>query len=461
MSEEKTLGQIDLLNGPIMKSIIIFAVPIVVSMLFQQLYNAVDTAIVGNVLGENALAAIGSVASVFELIVYFATGSCGGFGIVIARAYGSKDENLIKRAVAGSLKLGFVMVFAFTLLGMIGMPYLLHAINTPDEIYADALLYIRIVTAFLFVTFAYNFFSGILRSIGNSVMPLIFLIISSVLNVILDYSFIAILKMGVDGAAIATVISQAFSAILCLIYLLKKVKILIPGPEHFKTEPELIKDLAGQGIAMMFMSSIVSISSVILQSGINGIGTQIIAAHVAARKIMGLAALPFISVPVAVSVFVSQNKGADNKDRILKAMKECYIFFFIGAAVMALILWTTAPFLIRLISGSDNPVVIQNGAKYLYVLGPFLCVLGIINFNRNSLQGIGYKIVAVISSVIELCGKVMFVILLIPSFGYNAVIWCEPSIWIFMAMELIWAWNSNDYIKGDSSNEKNNKQVKI
>ncbi len=448
MADGKSLGQIDLLNGNIMKSIIMFALPIFVSMLFQQLYNAADAAIVGNILGEESLAAIGSIAPVFELMIYFTTGLCGGFGIVVARAYGSGDDALLKRAVAGALKIGIGAVLVFTLFCIVGMPCLLHAINTPDEIFAEALLYIRIVTAFLIVTFFYNFFSGILRSIGNSVMPLVFLIVSSVLNVVLDYVFIAVCKRGVEGAAVATVISQAVSAVLCYIYLLSKVRILVPGMEHFKTEPELIRDLMGQGFAMMFMSSIVSVSSVILQSGINGIGTQIIAAHVAARKLMGLAALPFISVPVSISVFVSQNKGAGNRDRILKATRQYYILFAVGAAIMSVFLWTMAPSLVRLISGSENPIVISNGAGYLYVLGPFLYILGVINSMRSSLQGIGYKVVPVISSIIELCGKVLFVLLFIPRFGYKAVIWCEPVIWVFMAIELTWAWYSSDYIKG-------------
>ncbi len=153
MAEEKSLGQVDLLNGNIMKSIVLFAVPIVVSMLFQQLYNAADTAIVGNILGENSLAAIGSVAPVFELMIYFATGLCSGFGIVVARAFGSGDDALLKRSVAGSLKIGIIAVLVFTLLSIVGLPYLMHAINTPDEIFAEALLYTRIVTAFLIVTF--------------------------------------------------------------------------------------------------------------------------------------------------------------------------------------------------------------------------------------------------------------------------------------------------------------------
>ena len=452
-SEKKSLGQVDLLNGPIMNSLLLFALPIFISMLFQQLYNAVDTAIVGNILGENSLAAIGSVSAVFDLIIHFATGLCNGLGIVIARAYGSKDEDRLKKSVAGALKIGISTVLLLTLINLIGLPYLLRLINTPDEIFTEALSYIRIVAMFLIVTFAYNLFSGMLRSIGNSVMPLVFLVISSVLNVILDYIFIAYLHTGVAGAAAATVISQAFSALLCLIYLLKKVKILIPEAKHFKTEVELLKELAAQGFAMVLLTSLVSLSSVILQSGINGLGTLIIAAHVSSRKLFSLSALPFVSMPSSVSVFISQNRGAGNGKRILEAMKKSYIFYAVAAVIETAFLWSMAPILVGLISGSSDPVILENGSRYLRVLGPFLFILGIINTTRSSLQGIGYKLIPVVSSIIELIGKVIFVTLLIPRFGYNAVIWCEPVIWVFMAAQLTFAWNSNDYIRSIRVNQ--------
>ncbi len=452
MSENKSLGQVDLLHGPIMRSIILFAIPIFTSMLFQQLYNAADTAIVGNFLGENSLAAIGSVSSVFELIIFSTAGLCGGMGIVIARAFGSNDEDKVKRAVAGTIMIAAVTILIATIAFFIGLPHLLKAINTPDEIYGDALAYIRIITLFLFVTISYNIFSEMLRAIGNSVMPLVFLIISSVLNVIIDYIFIAHLNMGVRGAAIATVIAQGFSASLCAVYMVKKVRILIPSPAHFKVESELIKDLWGQGYAMMMMSSIVSISSVILQSGINGLGTQIIAAHLASRKLFGIAALPFISMAGAISVFISQNKGAGQGDRIISAMKRSYVFFAVAAFCVTVFLWSLAPVMVRLISGSDNPVIIENGSRYLHVLGPFLFVLGIINSTRSGLQGIGVKIIPLISSTIELCGKVLFVTFLIPRFMYNAVIWCEPVIWVFMAAQLTYSWYTNRYIMSIKSN---------
>ncbi len=445
--KKRSLGQTDLLNGPIMRSLIVFALPIFISMLFQQFYNIADTAIVGNILGEKSLAAIGSVSSIFDFFFHLATGLCGGFGVVIARAYGSGNTDKLKRSVAGALTIGIATVLILTGASIFGLKPLLHLINIPEEIFEEAFSYIRIVALFLAVTFAYNLVSGALRAIGNSILPLIFLIFSSILNIILDYIFIADLNAGVEGAAIATVISQAVSAVLCIIYLFKKVRILVPEPVHFRADPYLYKELAGQGFAAALMSSLVSISSVILQSGINGLGTEIIAAHISSRKIFSLSAMPFVAMPMAVSVFISQNRGAGNGQRILKAMRNAYAFFAAAAAVMSLILWTCAPLMIRLISGSDNPVIISNGSKLLYVLGPFLFVLGIINSTRSSLQGIGYKIIPVISSVIELTGKVLFVIFLIPRFGYNAVIWCEPVIWVFMAAQLVYAWNTNDYIK--------------
>ena len=210
---------------------------------------------------------------------------------------------------------------------------LLVLIDTPQEIMDQALAYISVIGYFVFVMFAYNLCSGILRSIGNSFMPLVFLVFSSLLNIVLDYACMAWFNMGVAGAAIATVISQGISAVLCIIYMITKVKEVVPQKEDFAWDSEMMKDLAGQGYAMAFMGSIVSIGSIILQSGINGLGTKIIAGHVAARKVYALMNLPFISIGVALSTFIGQNKGSNQGERILRAMKDAYLFDVVFAAV--------------------------------------------------------------------------------------------------------------------------------
>lgn len=346
MRKESVKGSVDLLHGPILKNLIIFMIPIFISNCFQQLYNAVDTAIVGHVLGENSLAAVGATASIFELLVGFSMSLGAGFSIVIARAFGSGETHKMKKAVAGSIEIGIFTTLILTILSMFLLKPLLVLIDTPQEIMDQALAYISVIGYFVFVMFAYNLCSGILRSIGNSFMPLVFLVFSSILNIFLDYACMAWLNMGVAGAAIATVISQGISAVLCIIYMITKVKEVVPQKEDFAWDSEMMKDLAGQGYAMALMGSIVSVGSIILQSGINGLGTKIIAGHVAARKVYALMNLPFISIGVALSTFIGQNKGSNQGERILRAMKDAYLFDVVFAAVCSLILWFGAPSLI-------------------------------------------------------------------------------------------------------------------
>lgn len=443
----KQKTQVDLLHGPIMKSLIIFMIPIVISNIFQQFYNAVDTAIVGNYLGETSLAAIGSCSAVFEMLVNFTMSLGNGFSIVCGRSFGSGDEDKMKKSVAGSIMIGAVTCIVLTLLSVVALKPLLQLIHTPAEVIEESYTYIRIIGLGLIVMFTYNLCSCMLRAIGNSFMPLLFLIFSSLLNIVLDIFFITSLHMGVAGAAIATVIAQGVSAVLCIIYILNYTKILIPEARHFKIESELFRDIAGQGYAMALMGSIVSVGSIILQSGINSLGTEIIAGHVAARKIYMICNLPFISMGVAVSTFISQNKGAGQGDRILRGLRDAYIYDFVLAAIVSAILFTSAPALVKMISGSTNPTIINNGSKMLYVVGPFYAVLGVLMQTRFALQGIGSKVIPMISSVIELIGKVIFVALLIPRFGYDAVVWCEPLIWVAMTAQLLYAFNTNPYIK--------------
>ena len=395
------------------------------------MYNAVDTAIVGHVLGENSLAAVGATASIFELLVGFSMSLGAGFSIVIARAFGSGETHKMKKAVAGSIEIGIFTTLILTILSMFLLKPLLVLIDTPQEIMDQALAYISVIGYFVFVMFAYNLCSGILRSIGNSFMPLVFLVFSSILNIFLDYACMAWFNMGVAGAAIATVISQGISAVLCIIYMITKVKEVVPQKEDFAWDSEMMKDLAGQGYAMALMGSIVSVGSIILQSGINGLGTKIIAGHVAARKVYALMNLPFIS----------------QGERILRAMKDAYLFDVVFAAVCSLILWFGAPSLIHLISGSNDPTIIGNGSKFLYVVGPFYAVLGMLMQTRFALQGLGSKILPLFSSVIECVGKILFTMFLIPVFQYNAVIWCEPIIWCLMLIELLISFECNSYIK--------------
>lgn len=438
---------IDMIHGPIFKSIILFAIPILISSVFQQLYNTMDTFIVGRFLGDTALAAIGSVNSVFDLINGFALGIGNGLAIVTARAFGSGDQEELKKSVAGSLVIGLASSVLITILAFIGIKPLMHAINVPNHVFNQAYSYIIWIILFLTIMFAYNLAAGLLRAIGNSVMPLLFLIFSSLLNVGLDILFITQFHLGVAGAAIATVIAQGISVLLCIIYIIKKTEILIPQRKHFTYDPALYKELLGQGYAMAMQSAIVNSGSVILQSGINNLGADIIAGHTAARKLYMFCNMPFTAMGQGIATFISQNTGAQKPKRIRRAMRDSYLYDLIVAIFMTVFLGFCAPAMVSFISSSHNPTIVNNGSLYLRIVAPNYAVLGVLMQTRSALQGIGQKILPLISSVIEFFGKILFVIAFIPKFKYMAVIFCEPTIWIVMTIYLLFAFWRTDFVK--------------
>lgn len=441
-------ANVDLLHGPIFKSLVLFMLPIFVSNLFQQLYNTVDTMIVGNVLGDNALAAIGACGSIYELLVGFGTGIGNGLAIVAARSYGAQDEPLLKKTVAGSIVIGIVASLAILLAGAAGLRPLLVLLDTPAEILEEAYSYIIVIDYGVPVMFAYNLCAGLLRAIGNSVMPLVFLLLSSALNVVLDLLFICSLGMGVRGAAVATVISQGVSVVLCVFYILKRTEILIPAREHFKVGKRLYWEMFTQSISMGLMSSIVSAGSVVLQYGINGLGTLVIAGHTAARKLFAFTDMPLLAMAHAGSTFISQNRGANQPERVRKEMREVWLFSLGFAAFSVVLMAVGAEWMVRFVSGSSEAVVLENGARYLLWNAPFYSVLGVLLSTRYGLQGLGQKILPLFSSVIELVGKIIFVWLFIPRFGYNAVILCEPVIWCVMCAYLVAVYLHDPFVFG-------------
>lgn len=437
----------DLLKGSIAKALILFMIPLLISRVFQQLYNTVDTMIVGNFLGDEALAAMGASSAVYELLVGFSLGIGNGLSIVAARSFGTGDMKLLKRSVAGSLVIGAGITAAIMLLSRVFLMPLLRLLKTPEEIIQESYSYVAVLTLFVGVMFAYNLLAGLLRSIGNSVVPLVFLVLSAILNIFLDILFITRFSMGIEGAAVATVVAQGISAVLCLVYIVIRCRILIPAKEHFRFDKDLYGELLGQGFSMGFMMAIVSTGTVILQSAINGFGYLTIAGHTAARKLNSFCMMPVSVTGMALSTFVSQNRGANQGERIRKGV--CYanlISVFWGVVLMA-ILYPGAPALVKLISGSSEKVVLDIGTWYMWLNAPFYAVLGILFNLRYSLQGLGRKLVPLVSSIIEFLGKILFVILVIPRTGYLGVIICEPVIWCLMCLQLLYSFYRNPYVR--------------
>ena len=437
----------DFTKGPFIRPMLRFALPVLFCNAFQLLYNTVDTVVIGHALGDQALAAVGSAAAVFEILLALAMGMATGLGITVGRYCGNADGMKIRKAVAASL----VITVAFTVILTVGayilLDPLLRLLHTPEEVYPLAHDYLVPVILFLFVTMAYNLFAGFLRAAGNSIAPLIFLVISSCLNVGLDILFIVPLGMGVKGAAIATVAAQAVASVICVFYILRRARQLIPERKDFVPDKEIYRDAAFQGASMSLMNGIIYAGGAILQIAVNGMGTLIVAAHTAARRIYSIFLTPFGAINATVSTFVSQNRGADRPDRIRQGVRTAYRADVIMTLIIMAILLPGAEILVRLISGSSETVVLSNASRYLRFVAPCYVILGFLNVTRISLQAIGQKILPVLSSVIELAGKIVFTFLVIPRFGYSAVIICEPLIWCLMLLELVLSFWFNPYIR--------------
>ena len=438
---------INLTDGPILRSIIAFAIPIIISNIFQQLYNTADIIIVGRFLGQDSLAAVGATAAIFELIVGFALGVGNGMGIIIARHYGARNHRLLKRAVASTIVIGAVLSLLIAVIGSIGMFPLLRFLGTPESIIDQSYAYISIVVLGIAVTFAYNLCAGLLRAVGDSQAALYFLILAAIVNVILDIFCITQLHMGVAGTAVATIIAQGISAILCFVYIKKRVSFLIPSRKDFVRDDELYLDLLSQGLAMGLMSSIVSLGSVMLQSSINALGPVIISAQTSARRIFSFSTLPFAAIAAAMTTFTSQNLGAEKPHRIAKGFRQASLVA-IGWALFAFVfLFFVSPWLNQLISGSSDPALLDNAALYNRIGSAFYIPLALLLILRNSLQGLGQKSAPLLSSFIELAGKVLFVMFIIPHTGYLGVILCEPILWVLMAIQLSYSFLNHPFIK--------------
>ena len=435
----KRVKSIDLLSSPIVSSLLTFALPILISNALQQFYNAADTTIVGNFLGFRSLAAIGATSAIYELIVGFAIGIANGMGIVVARHFGAGNIEKIKRAVAGSIVIGSVLSLVVMLVGGVWLYGILRLVHIPENIINEAYSYIYIIMIFFFLTFFYNWSASMLRAIGNSLTPLLILLLTSVINIGLDILFITKFNTGIKGAAIATVISQAISALLCIVYMYIKADILIPKLKHFKYNYYVYADLSTQGFAMGFMSSIVSIGTVILQTAVNGMGVTIIAAQTTGRRIMFFLMMPMSSLATALTTFVSQNFGAGNKSRIKSAVKYANIINTIWSIISVVFVYTLSIPFIRFISGSDDNELIANAKLYIAMAAPFFWALGILFNLRNALQGMDRKIEPLISSCIELICKIAFVLFVIPRVAYMGVVLTEPIVWVVMVLQLAYS----------------------
>lgn len=419
------------------KLIVLFAIPIFLGNLFQILYSLIDTKIVGSTLGETALASVGSVSTLYNLLTGFFNGLTLGFSVVTARFYGSGEEKALKKNIAGAITLGFGTAIVLITLTAVFLKPILRLLQVPAEQFDMSYSYIVVLVWGMFITLAYNLCANTLRATGDSVTPLIYLVISSLVNVGLDYFFILNLHLGVAGAAYATVIAQFLSVVLCLIRIYRGFPILHVGREDFQFDREQLWQLYQNGLSMGLMSSLVNFGTVVLQSGINQLGTSIIVAHTAARKVFEIWNLPISVMGSAMATYCGQNYGAGKYGRIREGIKGALGLGAVWAVVVFIMAHTISPYLIRFITSSESPEIIYWGRKYLeYDMSFIILCVGIVVL-RNSMQGFGDYKTPVFSSFIELMGKVVFTFTFVRFFGYWGIIWTEPVIWVLMVIPLI------------------------
>lgn len=427
----------DLTKGKPIRLILLFAVPLFVGQLFQLFYSLADTRIVGQTLGDEALAAVGATTTLSDMLLSFLNGLTNGFAIVIATCFGAKDERQMKKAMGGTILLGSCCAVVLSGLCLLNMSGLLKLLNISPELFAAARGYIGIIIAGLLAATLYNICAAMLRAIGDSFTPLLFLILAAFLNIAMDYGFILCLHTGVEGAAYATVIAQAVSAFLCFLYMRRKYPQLTLKKEDFKPDMVLYKKLFGAGLSMGFMTSLVGVGTMALQTSINTFGTDIIVAHTAARKISSIYMLPFSVMGTTLATYCGQNLGAGKYSRIRQGIRDTVLVTFVWCTGVIISAYTVAPWLIRTVTATQKKDIIDTASLYLRVNTPFYYVPTVICLFRNSMQGFGDNRTPVISSSLEMIGKVLIALLLAPAIGYYGIIVAEPIVWFIMVIPLV------------------------
>ncbi len=419
----------DLTKGKPLRLILLFALPILFGSLFQQAYNFTDAIVIGQELGKSSIAAVGATASVVSLMFSTVNGLVTGFSVIIAKNFGAGDHAEMRRAIARTI----MFAGSITVLIVIGITVfitpLLHALNTPAENFAEARDYLFVVALGLIVTLIYNLESGILRAVGDSFIPLVILIISAVMNILLDLLFVCVFKCGVQGAASATVLAQLISAIVCFIYLVKRRPFLLIKRSDFRFNVHEAGEMLSAGLGMALMYSIVDMGSIVQQNGINEMGEDIIAAHTAARKILSLLLMPFSAVGATMVTYCGQNRGAGKYRRIKTGMRDGLMISFVWCTLAIILIYTVGMFLVDLILPDVEPYIMNTALDYLRFNVLFFYPLAVLLGVRSSLQGLGRGFIPLITSGIELGWKIVTVLVMIPWLGYFGVILSEPIIW--------------------------------
>ncbi len=432
----------DMTQGNPTKLILSFALPMLLGYLFQQFYSMVDTIIVGQWLGVSSLAAVGSTGSINFMIIGFCMGVCSGFAIPVAQRFGSGDYVSLRKFVANSVWLSAVFAVIMTVIVCFFCMDILELMNTPSDIIQEAYNYIFVIFLGIPVTYLYNLLSGIIRSLGDSKTPVYFLVLSSIMNIILDIVTIGVFGMGVEGPAWATVISQAVSGILCLVYMIKKFEILHIQKEEWALDGQYIRTLCSMGIPMGLQYSITAIGSVVIQTAVNGLGSLSVAAVTAANKISIFFCCPFDALGGTMATYAGQNVGAKKLDRIHQGIKAATFMGFAYAIVACVVLVVFGDNMALLFLDAKEVEIIGLAHQLLIILSAFYILLVIVNVFRFCIQGMGFSSFAILAGVSEMIGRAGVAFGLVPFFGYTAACFASPVAWILADAFLIPAYFS-------------------
>ena len=427
----------DMTQGSPMGLILGFSIPLLFGFLFQQFYSLVDTVIVGRFLGTENLAAVGSTGSVNFLIIGFCMGICSGFSIPISHKFGAGDYSGMRRVVANCIWLSIAFAAVLTVLTTILCRPILVMMKTPENILEGAYTYIWIIFLGIPTTFLYNMTSGVIRALGDSKTPVIFLIMASFINIGLDLFFIINLQMGVAGAAWATVISQGVSGLCCLLFMIKKFEILRIQKGEWGFDTHLCGSLCGMGVPMGLQYSITAIGSVILQSATNSLGSDAVAAVTAAGRVSGFLACPFDAMGSTMATYGGQNVGAGKLERLGTGLKSC-VMLGAGYSVIAFVIaFFAGEPLARLFLDADQVAIIGDVRLFLIINTIFYFPLALVNIVRFLIQGMGFPTFAILAGVFEMIARSLAGIFLVPVIGYMGVCLGSPIAWLFADAFLI------------------------
>ena len=419
------------------RDILKFALPLIGGYILQQMYLIIDAAIVGRFVSVGALAAVGASASVMFLIMGFCNGACAGFAIPVAQAFGAQDLSAMRQYVANAVRLSVALALVITVTTCALCSPILRMVNTPDDIFADAYTFLVLQLAAIPFTFAYNLLSSLIRALGNSRQPFYFLIFSSIVNILLDFLFIVIMGLGVEGVGLATMLSQAVSGWMCLTYIRRKMQLLMPKGSERRYDHAKAMRLLVNGLPMGLQFSITAIGSIMLQSANNALGTVYVAAFTASIRIKYLFTCVFENIGVAMATYCGQNIGARKLDRIALGIRSAIKIMLIYFAMTFVLIMPFAEEMMMLFVDRSETAIIAGAALFMRVAAYFYPVLGLLTILRYSIQGLGYSTMSMLSGVMEMLARCGVSLWLVPAIHFLGVCYGDPVAWISADVFLI------------------------